>query len=448
MTEWSDFALIFRDFEKTYPVIERGEGVYLYDENGKKYIDASSGSAAVSSIGHGVEEVAQAIEAEIRKFAYCPCHCFANRPSMELAERLATLAPEGLTKVWLVSDGSEATEAAVKLARQFQVLRGHRSKSLIISRWQSYHGATLGALSWSGVTARRSIYHPILKDTPHIAPAYCYRCDFDKTYPECGIRCAKVLEKTIQRVGAENVAAFIAEPVVGAALGAVPPPDEYFPIIRAICDKYEVVFIADEVMTGFGRTGEMFGIDHWNVVPDMIACAKGISGGYVPLGAVLVHEKILEEMKRHTSNIVTGHTYSAHHVIAASALASIKYILDNDLVQRTNENGPYMLEQMKNRLEHSIVGDVRGKGLFMGIEFVKDKATKKPFDSNEKIAGRIGAEALRRGLIVYPGSGSVDGTSGDHILIAPPLIISRSEIDQIALLLDQTIGHIADQVVP
>jgi adenosylmethionine-8-amino-7-oxononanoate aminotransferase len=448
MKEWSEFALIFRDFEKTYPVVERGEGIYLYDENGKRYIDASSGSVAVSNIGHGVAEVAQAIEAEIRKFAYCPSHYFANRPSIELAERLASLTPQGLTKVWLVSDGSEATEAAVKLARQFQVLKGHRSKSLVISRWQSYHGATLGALSWSGITARRRVYQPLLKESPHIPPAYCYRCDFGKNYPECGLLCATVLEKTIQRVGAENVAAFIAEPIVGAALGAVPPPDEYFPIIREICDKYEVVFIADEVMTGFGRTGKMFGIDHWGIVPDMIACAKGISGGYLPLGAVLAHENILEEMKRHKSNIVTGHTYSAHHVIAASSLASIEFILDNDLVQKANENGRYLFKRMKNLLEHPIVGDIRGKGLFMGIEFVKDKATKEPFDFGEQIAGRIGAEALRRGLIVYPGFGCVDGTLGDHILLAPPLIISRSEIDQIALILDQSIHHIAHKVVP
>ena len=448
MKDWSEFALIFRDFEKTYPVVERGEGVYLYDENGKRYIDASSGSAAVSNIGHGVAEVAQAIENEIRKFAYCPSHYFANRPAIELAERLAALTPEGLTKVWLVSDGSEATEAAVKLARQFQVLKGHRSKSLVISRWQSYHGATMGALSWSGITARRRIYQPLLKETPHIPPAYCYRCDFGKSYPGCGLLCATVLEKTIQQVGAEYVAAFIAEPVVGAALGAVPPPDEYFPIIREICDKYEVVFIADEVMTGFGRTGEMFGIDHWGIVPDMITCAKGISGGYVPLGAVLAHEKILEEMKKHKSNIVTGHTYSAHHVIAASALAAVEYILGNDLVQKANENGKYLFERMKSLMEDPIVGDVRGKGLFMGIEFVKNKATKAPFDFSEKIADRIGAESLRRGLIVYPGSGSVDGTLGDHILLAPPLIISRSEIDQMALILEESIHHIAHQVVP
>ena len=447
MTKWSDFAFIFRDFEKEYPVIEHGEGIYLYDENGKKYIDAASGSAAVTNIGHGVEEVAQAIETQSRKYAYCPCHYFANRPAMELAELLATIAPEGLNKVWLVSDGSEATEAAVKLARQFQVLKGYHSKSVIISRWQSYHGATLGALSWSGVTARRSIYHPLLKNTPHIAPAYCYRCYFGKTYPECGILCALALEKMIRQLGAENVAAFIAEPVVGAALGAVPPPDEYFQIIREICDKYDVVFIADEVMTGFGRTGELFGLNNWNVIPDIIACAKGISGGYVPLGAVIAHEKIFELLKEKRSNIVTGHTYSAHHVIAAVAVVVIKYILSKDLVAKSKENGFYMLNQMMRLLEHQIVGNIRGIGLFAGIEFVQDKASKKPFEPSERIASRIGSAALKRGLITYPGTGSVDGAKGDHILIAPPLIINKSEIDEIISLLRESIGEIESQVL-
>jgi len=446
MTEQSEFALIFRDFEKEYPIIEHGEGIYLYDKDGKRYIDATSGSAAVTNIGHGVEEISQAIETQSRKFAYCPSHCFVNRPAMELAELLATIAPEGLNKIWLVSDGSEATEAAVKLARQYQVLKGYTSKSIIISRWQSYHGATLGALSWSGITTRRSIYHPLLKNTPHIAPAYCYRCYFNKTYPECGILCASALEKTIRQFGSENVAAFIAEPVVGAALGAAPPPEEYFQIIREICDKNDVMFISDEVMTGFGRTGEMFGINNWNVKPDIMACAKGISGGYVPLGAIIADEKIFELMKKKRSNIITGHTYSAHHIIAAVSVAVIQYILNKDLVAKSRKNGSYMLNQMKKFLEHPLVGDVRGKGLFAGIEFVEDKKTKRSFAPNKRIANWIETEALKRGLITYPGTGSVDGAMGDHILIAPPLIIKQSEIDEIISILGESIGEVERQI--
>ena len=446
MKKWMDDALIFRDFEREFPVIERGEGIYLYDESGKRYIDGAAGSAAVTNIGHGVEEVAHAVELQIRKYAYCPSHFFANRPSKEIAELLATIAPHGLNKVWLVVDGSEATEAAVKLARQFQVLAGHPSKSLIISRWQSYHGATLGALGYGGFSARRSIFSPLLKQWPHIPPAYCYRCYFGKTYPDCGIACAWSLEKAIRQHSPENVAAFIAEPVVGAALGAVPPPNEYFPIIRKICDTYGVLFIADEVMTGFGRTGEWFGINNWNVKPDMITCAKGISGGYVPLGAVIAHEKLLKQMETSKSNVVTGHTFCAHHVTSAAAVAAVQYILDHNLIEKAKENGAYFLDQLTKLKIHPIVGDVRGLGLFAGIEFVEDKATTAPLAPGEHMAARIGGEALQRGLITYPGTGSFDGVMGDHILLAPPLIINRPEIDEMVSIIKASIDRIEKNI--
>jgi adenosylmethionine-8-amino-7-oxononanoate aminotransferase len=242
------------------------------------------------------------------------------------------------------------------------------------------------------------------------------------------------------------VAAFIAEPVVGAALGAVPPPEEYFHIIREICDRYDVVFVADEVMTGFGRTGEMFGMDNWKVTPDIMACAKGISGGYVPLGAVIVHEKILELMKKNKSSIVSGHTYSAHHLVAAAGVAVVKYLLKNDLVVKAREHGQYLLEQMGKLIDHPLVGDVRGKGLFAGIEFVKDKKTRQPFPPSERIADRVGIEALKRGLILYPGTGSVDGVMGDHIIVAPPMIISRSEIDELVSILGKSVSHVETEM--
>ena len=258
--------------------------------------------------------------------------------------------------------------------------------------------------------------------------------------------CDSALEKTIRQFGPENVAAFIDEPVVGAALGAAPPPEEYFQIIREICDKNDVMFISDEVMTGFGRTGEMFGINNWNVKPDIMACAKGISGGYVPLGAIIADEKIFELMKKKRSNIITGHTYSAHHIIAAVSVAVIQYILNKDLVAKSRKNGSYMLNQMKKFLEHPLVGDVRGKGLFAGIEFVEDKKTKRSFAPNKRIANWIETEALKRGLITYPGTGSVDGAMGDHILIAPPLIIKQSEIDEIISILGESIGEVERQI--
>lgn len=440
-------ALIFRDFDRKYPFISHGDGVYLFDEDGKRYIDGSSGSAAVSNIGHGVREIVSVIEAEAKRLAYCPSHYFANRSAVELADLLAEIAPEGLDKVWLVSDGSEATENAVKLARQYQIEKGNASKSAIICRWQSYHGATLGALGFGGLTSRRKKYLPLFVDSPHIPAAYCYRCYFQREYPSCGILCAWSLEKTIREVGPENVAAFIAEPVVGAALGAVPPVDEYFPIIRDICDRYDVVFIADEVMTGFGRTGEMFGMENWKVKPDIMACAKGISGGYVPLGAVIAHGKILELMEKNKSNIVSGHTYSAHHLTAAVGVEAIKYILKHDLVRKARENGQYFLQELRKLTLHPIVGDTRGLGLFAGIELVKNRTTKAPFAPGEQVAAKIGAEALKRGLITYPGAGSVDGVEGDHILMAPPLTIERSEIAQVVSILDDSIEYVQKSIL-
>jgi adenosylmethionine-8-amino-7-oxononanoate aminotransferase len=435
-------ALIFRDFEKEYPFLSHGEGIYLFDESGKRYIDGSSGSAAVSNIGHGVKEIVSVIETEAKRLAYCPSHYFASRSALELADLLVEVAPDGLNNVWLVSDGSEATENAVKLARQYHLERGNGTKSVVICRWQSYHGATLGALGFGGLTLRRKKYSPLFVDSPHIPAAYCYRCYFEKEYPSCGILCARSLEKTIREVGPENVAAFIAEPVVGAALGAVPPVEQYFPIIRDICNRYDVLLIADEVMTGFGRTGEMFGIDHWKVKPDLMTCAKGISGGYVPLGAVLVDGRIVDLMKRNKSNIVSGHTYSAHHLISAVGLEAVKYILKHDLVGKARQNGQYFLQELKKLSIHAIVGDIRGIGLFAGIELVKNNATREPFAPGEQVAAKIGVEALKRGLITYPGSGSVDGVMGDHILMAPPLIIERAEIDQIVSVLDESIEYV------
>ena len=440
-------ALIFRDFERDYRIIERGAGIYVYDEDGQQYMDGASGSAAVANIGHGVQEVIEAIERHVREYAYCPSHYFANRPAMELAELLASISSNGLSQVWLVGDGSEATETAVKFARQYHVARGNPSKSIVISRWLSYHGATLGALGFGGHSERRSTFLPLYQNMPHIPAAYCYRCPFGLTYPDCDVRCAWALEEEIQFQGPQNVAAFIAEPVVGAALGAVPPVDEYFGIIREICTRYDVIFIADEVMTGFGRTGQMFGMQNWEVTPDMMACAKGITGGYVALGAVIMEEKIIQTMKEAGQNVISGHTYSAHHLMAAVGLAVVQYILDNDLVNRAQENGAYFIEKLDMLTAHKIVGDVRGKGLFAGLELVKDKETKEPFEAERRIGARVGSEALERGLITYPGTGNVNGVLGDHILMAPPLIITRTQIDEMVEILDQAISSVEANVL-
>ncbi|MCI0583859.1 MAG: aminotransferase class III-fold pyridoxal phosphate-dependent enzyme, partial [Chloroflexi bacterium] len=281
-------SVLYRDLGRAYPTIVRGEGVYLWDAEGRRYIDGSGGSSAVTSIGHGVHEIADAMAAQARKVAFVPMHLFTSEPLEALAEAVAKFAPGDLNRVWFVSGGSEATENAAKLARQYWLERGKPSKSIVVGRWQSFHGNTMGSMAFGGHTIRRRKYVPMFNEASHLPPMYCYRCHFRQTYPACDTYCADYLERLLRMQGPENVAAFIAEPVVGATLGAVPPVPEYFPKIREICDRYEVLFIADEVMTGFGRTGANFAVDHWGVVPDLIATAKGISGGYMPLGAVIV----------------------------------------------------------------------------------------------------------------------------------------------------------------
>jgi adenosylmethionine-8-amino-7-oxononanoate aminotransferase len=297
------------------------------------------------------------------------------------------------------------------------------------------------------LSGRRRIYSPFFCNVHHIPPAYCYRCPFNHTYPGCGVLCAKALETELRQLGPENVAVFIAEPIVGSALGCAPPPAEYFSIIRQICDQYDVVFVADEVMTGFGRLGRWFGIENWSVVPDIIACAKGISGGYIPLGAIIVDEEIVELMIAKESNIITGHTNSAHHVTAAAGVAVINYIRTHDLLKQGREIGSYFEEGMQSLAELPLVGDVRGKGLFMGIELVRDKRTKEPFDPQVRIAHRVEKAALERGLITYPGTGCVDGDRGDHLLMAPPLTISRTEIDELVSILGAAIGEVAEKMI-
>ncbi|HEX2171601.1 MAG TPA: aminotransferase class III-fold pyridoxal phosphate-dependent enzyme, partial [Dehalococcoidia bacterium] len=371
------------------PTVVRGEGVFLYDESGKRYLDGSGG-ALVAGIGHGVREVADAVAQQMAQVSYAHGTQFTVPAQTALAARLADLTPGDLSRVYLVSGGSEATESAIKLSRQYQVAAGRAEKHLVISRWLSYHGSTLGALSMTGHHYRRRPYRPLLIDFPHIPPSYCYRCPFDLTYPSCGIRCATILEDTIRQTGPEYVAAFIAEPIVGAAAGAIVPPPEYFPIIRAICDRYDVLLIADEVMTGIGRTGRNFAIDHWQVVPDLITTGKGVSGGYAPLGALIARESIFETISGTASGFVHGHTYGGHPPSAAAGAAVLKYLTDHDLVEAAERQGEYLFDRLRRLAERPTVGDVRGKGLMAGIEFVRDKATKEPFPRAAGYAERLG----------------------------------------------------------
>jgi adenosylmethionine-8-amino-7-oxononanoate aminotransferase len=435
--------VIVRDFARHYLLAERGHGVYIWDDQGRRYLDGSGGSSAVVSIGHGVSEVAEAMAEQARTLAFAPMHMFTHRPVIQLAEEVAALAPGSLNKVWFVSGGSEATENAVKLARQIQMERGFGQRSIVISRWQSFHGATLGALGYGGHTARRRRYLPFFENSPHIPAAYHYRCDFCAGDCPCTLSCAAALEREIRRQGPENVAAFIAEPVVGAALGAIPAPAGYFEEVRRICDTHGVLLIADEVMTGFGRTGRTFGIDHWGVVPDLIATAKGLSGGYAPLGAVVARDEDIELLERKESSFVAGHTYVGHPVTTAVGLAVLRYMHEHQLTENANVQGARLLAGARAiALKHELIGNVSGLGLMVGLEFVRNRGTKEPFPAELKVAPRIGDAALQRGLITYPLQGCVDGVEGDMMKLTPPLCISAAEVDELLAILDEAIGAV------
>jgi adenosylmethionine-8-amino-7-oxononanoate aminotransferase len=427
----------------------RGEGIYLYDTEGKRYIDGASGSALVCNIGHGVKEVAAVLTPQAAELAYNPFHCSHSRAYEEMAERMIRLAPQGFGKVFSVSSGSEAVENAVKFGRQYQVARGRPSKHLVISRWQSYHGNTLGALACSGYTGRRRKHTPILKDAVHIPPAFCYRCHFEKTFPACELKCARALETAILQEGPENVSAFIAEPVVGAALGGAPAPPGYFQKIRDICDTYDVLFIADEVMCGLGRTGANLAIDHWSVAPDLIATGKGMGSGYFPMGASLVSNAVAAAVQTKGAAFEGVHTCCGHLLGSRVATVILNYMDQNDLVRNSKRQGERLLQGLNEiKAGHASVGDVRGLGLMCGVEFVKDKTTREPFPPELKVAERIMDACLERGLIVFPGHGTLEGTTGDHLLIGPPLVIAANQVADLLTTLEEAIGAVEKETRP
>jgi adenosylmethionine-8-amino-7-oxononanoate aminotransferase len=439
---WDLSRVVFRDLERDYPVVERGEGIYLFDTKGRKYIDGSGGSSVVTSIGHGNKRVAAVMAEQAGTIAFSPAHCFANQPHIELCQKIAEIAPKEMGHTFLLSGGSEATENAVKFARQYEFVRNNRGKYTVIGRWQGFHGNTFGSMTVSGITYRRQIYGPMMGHSVKIPPCYCYRCDWGLTYGNCNLECAGALKKAIRQEGPENVLAFIAEPVVGAALGAVPAVPEYFPLVREICDEFDVLFIADEVMTGFGRTGANFGVDHWRVTPDIIATAKGISGGYTPLAAVLLRDKIIDMLRAQHSNFRGGHTYCANPLSARVGLEVLAIIREQNLIENSRRMGLRLLEGLRKLLDHPTVGDVRGKGLMAGVEFVRNKKTKEPFPVEYHFGKRVFEEAFARGLVVFAGSGSVDGVAGDHILLAPPFIITESQVDDFLAILDEAVGAV------
>jgi adenosylmethionine-8-amino-7-oxononanoate aminotransferase len=422
------------------PVAVGGAGVYLYDQAGKRYLDASGG-AAVSCLGHGHRKVVAALKAQVESLAYAHTSFFTTEAAETLADMLVASAPQGMTRVYFVSGGSEAIEAALKMARQYFVERGEAQRRVIISRRQSYHGNTLGALAAGGNEWRKEPYKPLLIDVPLIEPCFAYRFRRDGESDEAyGQRAADALEAEIQRQGPENVAAFIAETVVGATAGAVTASPGYFKRIREICDRHGVLLILDEVMCGMGRTGTLHACEQEGVVPDLMVLAKGLAGGYQPIGAVLVQGRIYDAFAGGSGFFQHGHTYAGHPSACAAALAVQRVLKDDGVLARVAPLGGRLNDALNERFgNHHHVGDIRGRGLFRAIELVADRATKAPFDPGARINARIKAEAFARGLMVYPMGGTIDGKRGDHVLLAPPFIIEPAQIDAVIDLLGEAV---------
>ncbi len=427
--------LFGRSMRHDPPKAVAGDGCFLIDAQGKRYLDGSGG-AAVSCLGHSNAAVRAALHAQIDQLAFAHTGFFTSDPAEQLAERLTAHAPRGLDRVYLVSGGSEAVEAALKLARQYFVETGQPQRHRVIARRQSYHGNTLGALAAGGNAWRRAQFAPLLAQTSHIAPCYEYRERQTRESAEAyGLRAAQALEDEILQLGPETVMAFIAEPVVGATVGAVPAVPGYLRRIRQICDQYGVLLILDEVMCGMGRTGHLFACEEDGVAPDILTIAKGLGAGYQPIGALLCQERIYDALAVGSGFFQHGHTYMGHPVAAAAANAVLGEIMDRNMLTRVRGQGEKLGEALKATLgDHPNIGDIRGRGLFRGIELVADRESKAPFDPARKLHARIKAEAFAAGLICYPMGGTVDGVSGDHILLAPPFII---EDDQIGELVDK-----------
>ena len=422
------------------PAATSAQGCYIYDKSGKSYLDGSGG-AAVSCLGHGDPDIISAIKSQADQLSFAHTGFFTSEPAEELTELLIKYAPGDLDRVYLVSGGSEATEAAIKLARQFHIENGEPERKNLIARKQSYHGNTLGALAASGNEWRRKQFSPLLINVSHISPCYEYilREETETAY-EYGQRMAQELEDEILRLGPKSGMAFMAEPVVGATLGAVPAVDGYFQKIRKICDQYGVLLILDEVMCGMGRTGYLYACNADNIAPDILCIAKGLGAGYQPIGAMLCTSHIYECIENGSGLFQHGHTYLGHPVAAAAANAVIKKIINNDLVNRSAEKGKKLSNMLESKFsQHPNVGDIRGRGLFQGIEFVEDRETKKPLDPDLKFATKLKMNAFEAGLICYPMSGTRDGKNGDHVLLAPPFIIEDSQMDELSEKIDSAI---------
>lgn len=421
-----------RHCKSNLPTAVGGAGCYLIDASGKRYFDGSGG-AAVSCLGHGDQSIIEAAQKQLANLAFAHTDFFTSEPAEEIADLIIKHAPGTLDRVYLLSGGSEAMEAALKLARQYHVERDELQRRHIVARRQSYHGNTLGVLATGGNANRREQFTPLLIDVSHIAPCYEYgqKHSYESSF-DYGQRVAQELEDEIIRLGGDTVAAFVAEPVVGATLGAVPAVKGYFNRIRQICDQYGVLLIFDEVMCGMGRTGHLFACEADAIAPDILCIAKGLGAGYQPIGAMLCTKEIYQTIESGTGFFQHGHTYVGHPVAASAGIAVLNAIVERNLVPRVRDIGSKLYDALQTKFgQHPHVGDIRGRGLFFGIELVGNRETKAPFDPGKSVARRIKTAAFEAGLICYPGAGTRDGKNGDHILLAPPFIMSEEQIGEI-----------------
>ena len=421
-----------RNPRDTYPVAVQGAGAYLIDRAGKRYLDASGG-AAVSCLGHSDKAVVMAIQEQLAKLPFAHTSFFTNEPMEALADTLIARAPAPLEKVYFVSGGSEAIEAALKLARQYFVEKGEPQRRYLIGRRQSYHGNTLGALAVGGNALRRKQFEPLLVEATHVSPCYAYRGkragETEATYGE---RLAAELEAEIRRLGGDKVIAFVAETVVGATLGAVPPVAGYFKRVREVCDRHGVLLILDEVMCGMGRCGALYAFEQEGMVPDLVAVAKGLGAGYQPIGATLVAKHIYDTIVSGSGFFQHGHTYLGHAAACAGALAVQQRLHNDGLLARVAPLGTLLESRLRAAFaNHPHVGDIRGRGLFWGVELVADRASKRPFDPTQRVHAKVKKAALKAGLMCYPMGGTLDGVQGDHILLAPPFILEEAQLDEL-----------------
>jgi adenosylmethionine-8-amino-7-oxononanoate aminotransferase len=422
------------------PTVDRGAGVYIYDTDGKEYLDGCSGAVA-ANLGHAHPRMLAAAVAQLKKIAFAYRTQFTNEPADRLAELLVQLSPPELNRAFFVNSGSEAVESATKLARQYWRAVGKTSKSMVLSRRPSYHGATLGALALTDYAPLNIPFRPMLMQSPKVSAPFCYHCPISHTYPDCEMACVKETERSIHIYGPENVAAIIVEPIGGSTTGAAVPPDEYFPMLERICNENEILLIVDDVMTGCGRTGTFYGYEHWDITPDIVCSSKGLSGGYTPIGAIIASDAIVEPVME-MGGFMHGHTYAANPLSCAIALEAINVVVDEHLVENARDTGTYMHQQLHGLMaRYPFVGDVRGRGLLAAMEFVRDRERREPFPALWNVALEAKEIGRRHGLLLYPRR-SVYGLAGDHVLIAPPLVITREEVDDLIARLDRTLADL------